>query len=221
VIEYKNQKEGGNMITLQYNLNNDDYQKLLRTNQGHPIKKYIPVIAAVVLVFFFTVIPIVVDVNWAAVSSVLSILGGVFFGGLIGVVLSLYFQKQLTIKNANSTAWKSDTTLEACDEYLLFRNIYSETKLNWISFSECKETPEHFFINLAENKTCYYVIPKRGFASAVDMDEFRSLTRTKLSLVQAANVKPNIFESKNYIVYLLLIVAILAMIFTQIKQSTH
>lgn len=209
------------MITLQYNLNNDDYQKLLRTNQGHPIKKYIPVIAAVVIVFFFTMIQLVVDVNWAAVSSVLSILGGVFFGGLIGVVLSLYFQKQLVFKNANNTAWKCDMTLEACDEYLFFRNIYSETKLNWISFSECKETPEHFFINMAENKNCYYIIPKRGFASQPDMDEFRSLTQARLSLVQAAIVKPNIFQSKHYIVYLLLIIAIAAMVFTQVNQTSH
>jgi hypothetical protein len=86
----------------------------------------------------------------------------------------------------------SPVQYEANDEQIMFKNKFSETKLDWGSFCRVIETKDLFLLVYTSNKNCSQMIPKRAFASNDDEQAFRDLVAAKIPAKQN-----NFFDIKN------------------------
>lgn len=208
-----------NMIKLDYTLYKDDYKRMLQEINKHQKRGILTVILLLIITLAVFTSTQVLGIEKETQTRVISIVGGMFAGGCVGLLLVLAAQKQLTITTVESDGFVAHIEAEITEETLTFVNRFCETKFYWNSFTECKETTEHFILTQASNKNCYTLLPKRGFSSSADLEEFRLLARTHIGAVPLlSNSKQVARKSQGYIIYVLLLIAIAVMIFSQFRQ---
>ncbi len=89
------------------------------------------------------------------------------------------------------------------EEQILFKNKFTETKLDWGSFQKVIESKSHFLLIYTVNKNMFQIIPKRAFASSEDEQSFRELLNTKIPRLQKFQ-----FDLKNPVVLLAIVFTI-------------
>ncbi len=90
----------------------------------------------------------------------------------------------------------SPVEYQVSEEHLLFRNRFSETRLDWGSFNRVIESPELFLLVHSTNKNMFQFIPRRAFTSGADEQAFQNLLKAKISgsysKVMAIRASPNV-----------------------------
>lgn len=116
---------------------------------------------------------------------------GFDFGGILPIVLFVFLVFYLafalvinpmtvTSKVEKDERLSSPVQYEVNDEQIMFKNQFSETKLDWGSFQKVIESKELFLLVHATNKNMFQIIPKRAFASADDEQAFKNLLNLKI-----------------------------------------
>ncbi len=72
-----------------------------------------------------------------------------------------------------SEQWRAETTWELNDSQLRVSNQFVDAKYEWGFFQGLVENKEYFYLRHSSNKRLYNFIPKRAFASADQIQEFR------------------------------------------------
>ncbi len=75
----------------------------------------------------------------------------------------------------------SPVEYQASEEHLLFRNRFSEMKLDWCNYNRVIESPKFFLLVCSASKNRFQIIPKRAFRSSADEFAFQGLLKSKIS----------------------------------------
>ncbi len=116
---------------------------------------------------------------------------GFDFGGIFPVVIFIFLVFYIAfalVINPITVASKvekderlsSPVQYEVSDEQIMFKNQFSEIKLDWGSFQKVIESKELFLLIHSTNKNMFQIIPKRAFASADDEQAFKNLLNVKI-----------------------------------------
>ena len=116
---------------------------------------------------------------------------GFDFGGIFPIVLFVFLVFYLAFafvinpmivasKVEKDERLSSPVQYEVNDEQIMFKNQFTETKLDWGSFQKVIESKELFLLVHLTNKNMFQIIPKRAFASTNDEQAFKNLLNVKI-----------------------------------------
>ena len=93
---------------------------------------------------------------------------------------------------------------------------FGEWMNDWGTFHNFKETKEYFMIFFSTNQNYFQFVPKRAFASAEMMDDFRQILTVNLEKARSQVVKQpwlirNRWKIVMYAISIILLLAVMAM----------
>ena len=94
-------------------------------------------------------------------------------------------------KAVSNERLSSPLSCEADDKTFYVKSRFHETRLAWENFQKVFETPEIYFLILAENKNKFHFIPKRVFLSESEQQEFKKLLTSKIPQFETLSEKLN------------------------------
>jgi hypothetical protein len=165
---------GGVELTVRYQLNGDDGLECMRVhNPTFQTNAVVSILASVAI--------IVLGLVWLALSGDHA---GPWISIGIGAALlaaSTMHRAYLTRRLRRTWNQLEETELTVREAGFMIIERGAQSEVAWSRFVRFREAPHHFL--LYRSSDLYGIVPKRGFASAADLDAFRDLATKGIARV--------------------------------------
>ncbi len=163
-------------MSIKFTPTKDDYIKTLRANSFGAGNIWLNLLIFCIVFAAITVVLLLSHVEFWVVAPV-------FIAALIFYVFFQYVMNPLRISQQvqSNERFRSEVTWTVDESGVLLANKFGESKSDWGTFYNFKETKEHFLVYYSTNRDMFQIVPKRAFESAGQLEAFRHILTVNLA----------------------------------------